>query len=71
MDELKGFMTQMIFRWLLKIVGGYIAINGIVNPDINNALMQLAAGVSAILVGMIISISQHKKAINQLPSNIS
>ncbi len=67
MDEVKGFMTQMIFRWLLKIVGGYFTINGIMTPDINDALMQLSAGVAAILIGVIISLTQHKKAINQLP----
>jgi|WetSurMetagenome_2_1015567.scaffolds.fasta_scaffold562859_2 hypothetical protein len=71
MDDLKGFLTQMIFRWLLKIVGGYFAINGVLNPDLTDALTQLAAGVSAILIGVIISITQHKKALDQVPEHAS
>ena len=70
MDDLKGFLTQMIFRWLLKIVGGYFAINGMVTPDIRSALMQLSAGVTAILIGVVISISQHKKAVSMSVDNI-
>jgi hypothetical protein len=69
MDDLKGFLTQMIFRWLLKIIGGYFAINGIVSTDISDALMQLSAGVAAILIGVVISISQHKKAVALTPDN--
>ena len=70
MEDLKGFLARMIFRWLLKIAGGYFAINGALSPDLNNALLQVAGGLSAIIVGVIISLSQHKKAINQVaPAN--
>ena len=67
MNELKGFLSQMIFRWLLKIVGGYFAIHGVLSPDLNDALAQLAAGVAAIVVGIIISLAQHRQAI-QVPA---
>lgn len=62
MNEFKGFLAQMILRWLLKIVGGYFAINGTLNPDLTSAFSQLAGGIAAILVGIIISVLQHQKA---------
>ena len=63
MEELKGFLGQMIFRWLLKIIGGYFAIHGALSPDLNDALSQLAGGIAAIVVGIAISVVQHNQAI--------
>ena len=63
MNELKGFLGQMIFRWLLKIIGGYFAIHGALSPDLNDAVSQFSGGIAAIVVGIAISLVQHSQAI--------
>lgn len=68
MEELKGFLGGIISRWLLKAIGGYFMVNGasgmVVDPTVENATLQLAAGLATFIVGAIISLVQHKLAIN-------
>ncbi|MFI5250786.1 MAG: hypothetical protein ACHQQQ_00015 [Bacteroidota bacterium] len=67
MEEFKGYLTQMIFRWLLKIIGGYFAIDGIVNAGTKDALLEISTGISAVIIGIVISMLNHKKVYRMEP----
>jgi len=69
MDNLKGFLTGMIVRWLLKMIGGYLVINGSVNTQsLTSELTQIVGGLVTIALGVVISLIQHKQALAQVPS---
>ena len=58
-DTLKNFFGGMVVRWVLKIGGGFLLNLGISEKSVAEVV---GAGV-AILVGLLISLFQHKKAI--------
>jgi predicted Zn-dependent protease len=66
--SLKGFLVQMIVRWIFKVVGGYFAIHfGVLlftNPsaEVIDAVVGIVGGVLAIGIGIIQSIASHNKA---------
>jgi len=60
MDDIKQFLTGMIVRWILKVGGSTLGTIGVTSGD----LMEIVGGILAILIGLIISIFQQKKAVN-------
>lgn len=63
MNEIKQFLAGFIFRWVMKIAGGYLLSVGISEGSI----LEIVTAVVTILIGLVISLFQHKKAIEQLP----
>jgi hypothetical protein len=64
MEDIKGFITGFIVRWLLKIGGGFFLSIGISNDSIT----LIISSVVSIVAGLLISIFQHNKAINSVAS---
>lgn len=62
-ETIKGFLSGMLVRWLLKIGGGFILSVGITEGSV----AQIASAVVAIVVGLLISLIQQKKAVLQTP----
>lgn len=58
LESLKGYLTGMLGRWLLKIGGGVLLALGYEA----NEWEVITAGIASIVVGAIISIAQHKLA---------
>lgn len=63
LDELKGYVTGIAVRWVLKIAGGAILQYGISADNIT----AIITAVVAIVFGILISLFQQKKAVNQEP----
>jgi uncharacterized membrane protein len=63
MEAIKGFLTGMIVRWVLKIGGTYFLTIGVENSTVETVV----AGAVSILIGVVISLFQQKKAVNALP----
>lgn len=57
----KGFIIGFVVRWLLVIGGTIFADAGVSEED----LVKIVGGVLAILVSLVISLIQHKKAVDQ------
>lgn len=55
----KGFVIGFVVRWLL-VIGGTVFANAGISED---KLTELVGGVLAILVSIVISLLQHKKAV--------
>lgn len=62
-ETIKGFLSGMLVRWLLKIGGGFILSVGITEGSV----AQIASAIVAIVVGLLISLIQQKKAVLQTP----
>lgn len=60
MSELKEFITGFIVRWLLKVGGGFLLAMGISNDSVTI----MVSSVVSIVVGLLISLLQHSKALN-------
>jgi len=59
-EQIKKFLTGIIVRWILKLAGAWLLTIGVGSGTIE----EIIGGVLAILIGMIISIFQTKKAID-------
>jgi len=60
MNDIKKFLTGILVRWILKIGGAWLATIGIGSGTVE----EIIGGILAILLGMVISIFQTKKAID-------
>lgn len=59
LNSLKGFVLPFVVRWILKIGGTYLATIGISE----NSVYEVVGGIVAVLIGLVISLFNHKKAI--------
>lgn len=57
--QIKTFLTGFILRWVLKIGGAYFATIGVETGTIE----EIVGGLVAIIVGVVISLFQHNKAV--------
>lgn len=55
LDDLKGYLTGMVARWLLKVVGGGLLFLGYSAGETT----EIVAGAAGILIGIVISVVQH------------
>jgi len=60
----QGFIVGFIVRWLLVIGGTIFADAGVTEEDI----YKIVGGVLAVVVSLVISLLQHKKAVEQQPT---
>lgn len=60
MTDLKNFLIGFIVRWLLKIGGGFFLSLGVSE----NSLTVTVSAIVSIILGLVISLLQHTKAIN-------
>jgi len=60
MDDIKKFLTGIIVRWILKLAGMWFVTIGVASGTIE----EIIGGIIAILIGMLVSLFQQKKAIN-------
>lgn len=63
LETIKGFLSGMLVRWLLKIGGGFLLSVGLTEGSVG----QIASAIVAIVVGLVISLIQQKKAVLQTP----
>jgi len=59
MDALKNFVAGFLVRWLMKVGGTYFITMGIQEANVT----EWVGGALAFVVGIAISIYQHKKAL--------
>jgi hypothetical protein len=59
LDQIKQFIVGFIVRWILKIGGAWLATIGIQQGTIE----EIVGGLIAIIIGIIISLFQTKKAL--------
>jgi len=62
-EDIKNYIVGFIVRWIMKIGGGYLLAHGISQ----NSVEEIAGAVVGILIGLIISMFQHKKAVSESP----
>jgi len=60
MGDIKKFLTGILVRWILKLGGAWLLTIGVGTDTVE----EIIGGILAILIGMIISLFQTKKAIN-------
>lgn len=60
MEELKSFLVGFIVKWLLQIGGTFFLTIGVQQQTIE----EIVGGLVAIVTGLIVSLIQHKKAMN-------
>jgi hypothetical protein len=60
MAEIKSYISGFMVRWLLKIGGGFFLSIGIDD----NSLTLIVSSIVSIILGLIISLVQHTKALN-------
>lgn len=60
MEEIKSFLVGFIVKWLLQIGGTFFLTIGVQQQTIE----EIIGGLVAILSGIVVSLIQHKKAIN-------
>ena len=61
MGEIKEFLTGIIVRWILKLGGVWLISIGVDEVTIWGVI----GGVVAILIGMIMTLFQTKKAVDK------
>lgn len=61
LNSLKGFVVPIIVRWILKVAGTVLVTVGISE----NSVYEIVFGLVTFIIGIIISLFNHKKAINQ------
>lgn len=59
LNEFKGFLTGIATRWVLKIGGGFLLSQGVSEQSTT----EIVTALVSIGVGLIISVVQHRKAI--------
>ena len=62
-ETLKGFVTGILVRWVLKLAGGWLIGLGFTEGNIT----EWVSGVVVFLFGILISLLQQKKAVEQTP----
>lgn len=62
-SAIKGFVIGFVVRWLLMIGGALFAEAGVTEGDVTTAV----GGVISIVVSIVITLIQHKKAVNAPP----
>lgn len=59
-DSLKGFLVGKLAGWLLKAVGGFMLGLGYTQSSTE----EIITGVATFVVGLVVSLFQHHKAVN-------
>ena len=70
LEEIRGYIAPLVTRWSLKALGGILVGIGIDGGHVAGFLTSaesVMVGVITFLVGLVISLFNHKKAINQPP----
>ena len=67
MEELKKFLVGFLVRWILKIAGTYFVTIGIQQ----NTIEETVGGLVAIILGIIVSLIQQKKALDTPPPQVA
>ena len=62
-ENIKDYIVGILLRWVLKIGGTWLASIGVSEGDIASII----GGIVAVIVGVIISLFQQKKAVNAEP----
>jgi hypothetical protein len=60
LDEVRNFIVGFLLRWALKIGGTYFATIGIESGTIE----QIIGGLASIVLGILVSLFQTKKALD-------
>jgi hypothetical protein len=63
LESVKGFVTGILGRWILKIGGGFLLSVGISS----DSTLQIVGAIVSIVAGIVISLFQQKQAINTPP----
>ncbi len=63
LDTIKNFLTGFITRWILKIGGTFLLSAGFSEAELTTKLTEIISGLLAIVIGIIISLVQHKTAL--------
>ena len=63
LDTIKNFLTGFITRWILKIGGTFLLSAGFSEAELTTKLTEIISGFLAIGIGIIISLVQHKTAL--------
>jgi ABC-type antimicrobial peptide transport system permease subunit len=59
METVKSFIVGFIFRWVLKIGGGFFLALGMSEGKIE----EIIGAIVSIIIGLIVSLFQHNKAL--------
>lgn len=59
LESLKGFITGILFRWIMKIGGTWLATIGLESGKVE----ELIGGIVMVLIGLVVSLIQQKKAV--------
>ena len=62
-ESIKGFLSGIVVRWIMKAAGGALVGVGISEGSI----VEIVGGGLSFLIGIVISLFQQKKAVNQVP----
>jgi hypothetical protein len=62
-ESLKPFLVGLFSRWIFKLAGGFLIGLGYTA----DSGMELTVGIITFVLGIIISLVQHNKAINTDP----
>ena len=60
---IQGFIVGFIVRWVMVVAGSVIADAGLTEEDV----VKIIAGVLMVIVSFIISLVQHKNAVEAEP----
>jgi|GEM_PF-3201254 len=63
LDTIQNFIVGMIFRWIMKIGGTFLVSAGFSSADLTQKLTEIIGGFVAIGIGIVVSLFQHKKAL--------
>ena len=63
-EAIQGYASQFLSRWLLKVGGGFLLAHGVSEGSIE----EISGAVISIAVGIVISLVNHKKALNSDPA---
>jgi hypothetical protein len=61
LESTQGFLTGIASRWILKVAGTFLATVGLQTGQVE----EIIGGIVAVLLGIAVSLIQHKKAVNQ------
>jgi len=62
-SDIKNYIVGFLVRWIMKIGGGFLLAHGISQNSVN----EIVGAIVGILFGLIISLFQHKKAVDEYP----
>ena len=64
LEDLKGYLTGFAVRWVLKTGGGFFLSYGVTNDNVTI----IVTSIVSVLIGLIVSLIQHKQAVAQTPT---